>query len=112
MKQHRVIVTLTAVADIAEQVANISEDSPTAAARWYDGCFDAIQSLRSMPLRCRLAPEAETFEREIRQLVYFSHRILYEVAGETVNVLHVRHGARLPLTPEGDAPSIEEPADD
>lgn len=112
MKQHRVIVTATAVADIAEQVAYISEDSPTAAARWYDGCFDAIQSLRSMPLRCRLAPEAETFEREIRHLVYFSHRILYEVAGETVNVLHVRHGARLPLTPDGEAPSGEGLDDD
>jgi plasmid stabilization system protein ParE len=101
---HRVIVTQTAAADIAEQVAYISDDSFTAAAKWYDGCLDAFQSLRSMPQRCRLAAEAETFEREIRQLIYHSHRILFEVLGETVYVLHVRHGARQPVTPNSDAP--------
>jgi plasmid stabilization system protein ParE len=106
--KHRVIVTQTAVADITAQVAYISDDSVMAAARWFDGCLDAIQSLRSMPERCGLATEAETFEREIRQRIYHSYRILFEVVGDTVYVLHVRHGARLPLTPDGDAPSPRE----
>lgn len=108
MKQHRVIVTPTAVADISEQVDYIRADSVRAAVRWYDGCFNAIQSLGSTPNRGRLAPEAETFERDIRQVVYHSHRILYEVVGDIVIVLHVRHGARLPLTPLGDTPPQQE----
>lgn len=101
---HRVVITPTAMADIAEQVTYIRSDSPVAANRWYNGCLDAIASLELMPRRCGLAPEAESFEREIRQLIYHSHRILYEVVGDRVNVLHVRHGARLPLTPDEHAP--------
>lgn len=97
---HAIVITPTALADIAEQIAYIGEDSPAAAARWYDGCLHAIESLESLPRRCSLAPEAEVFQREIRQLIYQSHRVLYEVAGDTVNVLHVRHGARLPLAPD------------
>jgi plasmid stabilization system protein ParE len=110
--KHRVIITPTAAADIAEEVAHISDDSLGAAAQWYDGCLGALESLGPMPQRCRLAPEADTFQREIRQLVYHSHRILFEVVGDTVNVLHVRHAARLPLTPGEAVPPEREPADD
>lgn len=100
MNEYRVIIMPTAKAELAEIFTYISADSPSGAARWYAGCMKAIDSLSHFPMRTRLAPEAEKFEREVRQLIYHSHRILYEVVDDTVNVLHVRHGARLPIGDE------------
>ncbi len=51
-----------------------------------------------MPARCPLAPENDEFEEEIRELLYgkrqHRYRILFTIRGETVIVLHIRHGAR------------------
>lgn len=102
---YQVKVMPIAAADMADQVAFISLDSHAAAANWVDGCEDAINSLEFMPQRCRLAPEAEAFDREIRQLIYHSPRILFDVLGNKVRILRVVHGARLPLTPDEEFPS-------
>ena len=71
--------------------------------RWFNGLIDAINSLELYPLRCPIAPESDEFEEQIRQLLYGkrgrAYRILFTVAGETVRVLHVRHGARQWLEP-------------
>ena len=94
----RVIVEEQAAWDIAaygEWIA--SQGSPLNAVRWVDGIEEAIDSLAWMPTRCAIAPESEYFEEEIRQLVFGSHRILFVVDEAAVHVLHVRHGARLPL---------------
>lgn len=76
------------------------EGQPLNALRWLDGLQDAIDSLREHPLRCPLAPEASYLERDIRQLIFHNHRVLFVVEGEDVVVLHVRHGSRLPATAE------------
>jgi plasmid stabilization system protein ParE len=47
------------------------------------------------------APENRSFKREIRQLLYDQYRILFTIRGRTVRVLHVRHGARIPLGKRG-----------
>lgn len=104
---YRILYTATARADLASQIAYIAEHSLQAAVRWYDGCLDAIESLRSMAERRPVAPEAEAFDREIRQLLYHSHRILFEIIGDTVYVLHIRHGARLPRHPDEGLPRAE-----
>jgi plasmid stabilization system protein ParE len=43
----------------------------------------------------------ETFSLEVRQLLYGSthhrYRILFTIDGDTVTVLHIRHGRRNPL---------------
>jgi plasmid stabilization system protein ParE len=63
-----------------------------------DGLQDAIASLREHPLRCPHAPEAVWFEREVRQPLFHSHRLLFAVEDDEVVVLHIRHGQRLPAT--------------
>jgi plasmid stabilization system protein ParE len=72
--------------------------APLAAARWYNGLLDAIETLADNPERCGLAPESEHFDEEIRQLLYGKrphvYRVLFTIHGETVHVLHIRHGAR------------------
>jgi plasmid stabilization system protein ParE len=75
------------------------EADPQNALRWVEGIEDAIESLREFPSRCAVAPETGFFEREVRQILYHSHRVLFIVQGEDVFVLHVRHVRRLPATP-------------
>lgn len=111
MTRYRVVITENAMTNIEEQVTYIRSDSLTEADRWFDGCIAAIQSLQTLPLRGRIAPEAESFEREIRQISYHSHRILYEVSGATVVVLHIRHAARRPLGHDR-APEMEPDSSD
>jgi plasmid stabilization system protein ParE len=53
-----------------------------------------------MPARCPLAPENEDHPKEIRQLVHGRYRILFTIEPGRVVILHVRHGARLPMRVE------------
>lgn len=94
----RVIIEARAEADLLAQAEWIRDQgSSEAAERWLGGIQAAIMSLGTLPARCPLAPEAGLTGLEIRQLVYKSHRVLFIVSGREVHVLHVRHGARLPL---------------
>ncbi len=58
----------------------------------------AIGTLREFPFSCPFAPESVYFDREVRQILFYSHRVLFVVDGEEVAVLHVRHAARPPAT--------------
>jgi plasmid stabilization system protein ParE len=96
----RVELTEPAERDIAEAEEWIAAASPAAAERWIDGLLSALESLGTMPRRCALAPEDEDHLEEIRQLIYQRYRVLFTISGRRVLVLHVRHGARLPLRSE------------
>ncbi|NEP79825.1 MAG: type II toxin-antitoxin system RelE/ParE family toxin [Okeania sp. SIO3C4] len=48
-------------------------------------------SLEIFPNRCPIAPESADIGREIRQLIYKKHRILFVVTGQVVQVLRIRH---------------------
>ena len=69
--------------------------------RWFLKLQDGCESLDTMPQRCSLAPESEEFPFEVRQLIYgrkpHFYRVLFTIEGETVVILNVRHGRRLPL---------------
>lgn len=71
---------------------------------WYRGLKARALTLRQNPRRCRPAPESAFFSEEIRQLLHGKrhgiYRILFEIRGRTVHVLHIRHGAREPLKPD------------
>jgi plasmid stabilization system protein ParE len=64
--------------------------------RWAEQLEAAIESLSEMPLCCALAPENATFPFEVRHLLYgrrqHVYRILFTINGNTVIVLHIRHG--------------------
>jgi plasmid stabilization system protein ParE len=102
---YRVIIQPVAAGGMREAFRWIARDSPRAAARWFDGLERAIETLAENPGRCPLAPESEFFEEEIRELFYGKrggvYRILFTVAGDTVSVLYVRHGARDYVRPVG-----------
>jgi plasmid stabilization system protein ParE len=69
--------------------------------RWFRGLKDALDSLSELPHRCSLAPENAEFPFEVRQLLYgrkpHQYRVLFIIEADTVIILHIRHGRRLPL---------------
>lgn len=95
---YHVELTAQAKAEADEAYQWLFERSPTHAARWYNGLLEIVDSLKTHPQRCPLAPENEYFDEEIRHLLYGRrarvYRVLFEIRGDTVSVLHVRHGAR------------------
>ena len=99
MKKWRVIVEPSALHDIEAAYLWLAEHEPEAAERWFNGLYDVIGSLETFPERCPLAPEADFFGREIRQIFHgrrqHKFRILFTVSERAIHVLHVRHGARL-----------------
>jgi hypothetical protein len=65
------------------------------------GLRKAVEGLAIFPLGYPLSPENADFSFEVRQLLYgrkpHIYRVLFTVEAETVYVLHLRHGRRLPL---------------
>ena len=103
---NRIVVTPQAEQDIRAIYLHIRHEAPEAAARWGKGIRAHIKTLARFPERAPLAPESETFNEPIRQLLYGkgnrgTYRILFAILEKTVFVLHVRHGAMDVLRPEG-----------
>lgn len=69
------------------------------AAHWYNGLEDAVYTLAEYPHRCPVTPE----NAKLRHLLYGNkphiYRAIYRVLEKqnTVQVLHIRHGARQKL---------------
>lgn len=88
----RVVWPDEVVARIDQIIAYIDVFEPSAARRMGDKLFALGDSLISSPRRGRPAPGGT------RELVTVMPYILsHEFQGETVTILHIRHGARRPL---------------
>jgi plasmid stabilization system protein ParE len=99
----RVKLTANARHEAREILAWLREQSAgEAGLRWFEGLKGAIASLGEFPSRCALAPESEVFPVEVRQLIYgrkpHQYRVLFNVDGHVVWILHIRHGRRDRLT--------------
>jgi plasmid stabilization system protein ParE len=86
---------------IAEWYAETSQSLSIALA-WYDGFLDVLENLTDDPIRGAVAAENNLFEFELREIYYGSgkritHRALYRVVNDTVEVLTTRHHAERPL---------------
>lgn len=103
MTKFRVIIQPSASAEMEEAFLWIAEQNPEAAVYWFHGLEEAIRGLESMPERFPLAPENDAFREEIRRLIYGRrtgrYRVFFTIRGDSVHVLHVRHGARDYLEP-------------
>jgi plasmid stabilization system protein ParE len=98
----RVNATATAKRDARDILAWLrSQQAGETGLRWILGMQNSIASLSELPTRCALGPENDVFPFEVRQLLYGSthhrYRILFTIDGDTVTVLHIRHGRRNPL---------------
>jgi plasmid stabilization system protein ParE len=61
---HHVIIQSQAEAEIEAVYLWKRDNAPQAAARWFAGIVEAINSLDQFPARCPLAPENEHFTRK------------------------------------------------
>jgi plasmid stabilization system protein ParE len=99
---HRVVIETRAIRDIDEATGWIAGQSPDAAGKWFDAVEAEIQALARFPERCPRAREDGVFGFELRQLVFGRrhgrYRVIFTIQGNSVHVLHVRHGARPAMT--------------
>ena len=98
--KYRVRLSERALRDLEEIYVRIEGASSNQAHAWFNGIEAAIYSLERFPNRGAPAPE----KRNVHHLLYGRkpdvYRILYVIDGKarTVEVLHIRHGARKPLS--------------
>lgn len=93
---YRVDIAPQAAKEIEEIYLYIAQDSLGTAMRWYFAIHDKIQTLKEFPNRCPMAFESRFYSYEIRNLIFGSYRVLFRVKEpeQTVQILHVTHGAR------------------
>ncbi len=91
--------------EAAEQLFSIAKwyaetsQSLEIAAGWYDGFLDKLESLEQNPHQGLLARENDKFDFELRELNYGSgkkttHRALYRIVGNAIEILSIRHHAQ------------------
>jgi plasmid stabilization system protein ParE len=72
-------ISETAEADIEEGADFIPRESPSAAERWHVDLWELIFSLREMPKRFAIIPEADELEFPYRSAKHYSHRVIYGI---------------------------------
>lgn len=105
--------------DVQEAMIRLAEIvNPDHAVAWYSGLDDTLAKLATLPKRCPIADERRYFRDEVRVHPYrygsrgATYHIFFTIAeadedGPCVYILHVRHGARKPIT-RAEARKIEE----
>src|SRR5260370_21283426 len=89
--------------DLADLYSNIEAQDSPAAEKWYRGLKQAILSLQKLPNRTPTTPES----KRLRHLLYGNkphiYRVIYRVIEKRrqVEVLHIRHRARLEFNVAG-----------
>jgi plasmid stabilization system protein ParE len=62
---------------------------------FYPSAEEQIETSETFPERCPLIPDNEILGTRYRHLLYGNYRTVFRIAGKTVYVLRVIHGARL-----------------
>jgi hypothetical protein len=61
---YRVVIQPTAESELDAAYRRISDQAPAAAARWFNGIIEAMNTLQAHPFRCRLALKMSIFPRK------------------------------------------------
>lgn len=93
--RYQVRITKWAERDIEEIWSFIAGDSPDEAKKFVLQLEKQVRTLERFPERCPLIPENELLGTKYRHLLFGEYRTVFRVAGKTVHVLRVIHGARL-----------------
>lgn len=90
----KVILTQESLDDLREIVTFIARDNPDRALTFGNELIDQALCLATFPERGRITPEIG--EPTVREIVYGSYRIIYEIFDHqnVVHVLRFWHGAR------------------
>jgi len=88
----RVEWTETALEDVDQVAAYIARDSARYAAALVHEALSTASGLGVMPERGRIVPELD--RPDVRQLLIYGYRLVYQVTDESVVILGLIHGAR------------------
>ena len=88
-----------ALQDVTEYAALIAKDNEPAAYRWVDKVFAQGDMAARFPQSGRVVPELG--REELRQIIVASHRLIYRVKANGVEIVRVFHTAK--MLDEGDA---------
>lgn len=109
-------VSPIAILDITDYAAfiQLKEGSVEPAKRWRAGLLELIGSLSENPLRFRRVPELAESHPDLRQVIYHSHRVIYEVLADDtkVRIVRVFHQRRERIEISNLSVQIEDPQGD
>jgi plasmid stabilization system protein ParE len=94
-KKFRVEITASAERDVLAIRDFIGRDKPRAGDKWARLIVRQIRSLKSMPQRHEVIPEAIDLGVEYRHVISGNYRTLYRIENDRVIVLRVIHASRL-----------------
>jgi plasmid stabilization system protein ParE len=101
---YKVVLGPSAKEDIREfkRYLETNTQSLHIVSNWFSSLNETLRRLEFMPGRYGLIPEQSDFRVQIRQLLHFSHRIVFyvEEISKTVYIIRVYHVSRKPLTQE------------
>jgi toxin ParE1/3/4 len=87
-----VVITAAAESDLESIADRIAQDSPARALSFIAELRRRCETLIDAPKGYALVPRYEALG--IRRRPYRDYLIFYRVTGETIEILHVLHGAR------------------
>jgi plasmid stabilization system protein ParE len=92
MKKFRIEFTDEAKADIVGSYEwGIREWGPGAALKWYRALRSNVRELLThFPSSQAIAPESAELGIEVRQVIFLRYRLLFEIDGKTVRILHLK----------------------
>ena len=90
---HRVVWSARALADVESIATYISQDSPAYAKAVMRKIVALTRTLSEFPLSGRKVPEFD--DKQLRELIAYSYRIIYRVEDAEVIVAAVVHGKRM-----------------
>lgn len=85
--------TVQAVEDIEAICGFIAKDSILYACLFAKDILQAVRRLENFPESGRIVPEL--FNKNIREIIMGSYRIIYRIKYDTVEILTIYHSARL-----------------
>jgi plasmid stabilization system protein ParE len=94
----RVVITRRARTDIRTIRDYIADRSPANAEAFILKLEREIIALGEYGAGAAPAHESDAFDFDLRQITVWPYRVLFRVHRGRIEVLHVRHGARLPAT--------------
>ena len=88
----KVIWTETALRDAESIKAYIEQDSGIYAIRVIEKIVEAVEDLILYPKMGRVVPEFN--KKDIREIIVYNYRIIYELQSHSITVLTIIHSAR------------------
>jgi toxin ParE1/3/4 len=93
----KVVYRELALADLDQIFRYLDARSPAGARAVAAAIHTAINSLAENPLGSRATSDPQI---RIKVVGRYGYKIFYSVGNEAVEIMHVRHGARRPWSPE------------